>query len=154
MPRKKPAKKSTIPQSPVDENHFLNASLTMQRVQLEVKKFVARSEFDERAMLRSVDMQVFHDEAARRMVMQMQAHVASKKLAVKTVQFPDGPWQFVKFNLISSRWYKFSWVRAFLKRFPVRYISVTLEANAYYPSVEIPDHAAFVEIAMNTSRRY
>lgn len=133
---------------------ILEMDLPIKRVQLEIQKFCAMAEFDASAIIKSVEMRRFQEYTAQKMVYQLMARVASKKYAVKTVRFPDGPWQFVKFNLIGSKLYAIKSVRWFLKRFPIRYNDVTLEASAYYPEIEIPDKAAFVEIVMRARNSY
>lgn len=119
-------------------------ALTIERVALEVKKFAMRQQFDPTAMIRNTDVRWFHEGAARRMVSQIITRVASKKYETKTVSFPADWWQAVK-RRFGPRW--------FLKRYPVVMTDVTMEASAYYPEVEIPDHAAFVEIMMNVQNR-
>ena len=83
------------------------------------------------------DAREIRDEVARRLILQLEAKVASKKYAVKTVRYPA------------------SWLEAFKERFmpdqwqhlwPVKYEEITLEASAYYPEIEIPGKNAFVEI--------
>lgn len=77
------------------------------------------------------------DEVARRMILQFHAQVASRKFAVKTVRYPADWWQALK-----ERWFPRKWQ----KRWPVKYTEDTLEANAYYPEIQIPDRQTFVEI--------
>jgi hypothetical protein len=142
-------KKSTQPggdfRRPYD---VVDCSLTLNRVQREVQSFCFehRTSFHEIGF--GLELRQFEDLAAQHMVHQLIAKVASKKLDVKTVKFPHGPWQFVKFNIIGSRWYNLSLVRWFIERYPVKYVEVTMEANAYHPDVAIPDRATFVEIIM------
>lgn len=129
------------------DNHFVSAELPLRRVQLEMKKFAAQH-------LIHTDLQFrldnYMDQAARAMVLQLQARVASKKYEVKTVRWPDGPWQFIKFYVKDSPLMGLGVVRWFLRQWPVKFIEVTMEANAYYPDVCIPDHDAFVEIMVRT----
>jgi hypothetical protein len=126
----------------------IDCSLTLNRVQREVQLFCMEQRVSHHEIGMGLELRQFEDLAAQQMVRQLIAKVASKKYDVKTVKFPNGPWQFIKFNLIGSRWYGLSVVRKFLQRYPVKYVEVTMEANAYHPDVAIPDRATFVEIIM------
>ena len=118
--------------------------LTIQRVQREIQRYEARYHIDLSGLRSSVEAKIFYDEAAQKMVLGLMAKVASKKYDVKTVRFPSGPWQWVKFNYCQST--RFG--RWLTKRWPIRYTEVTLEATAYHPDIAIPDHATYVDIVM------
>jgi hypothetical protein len=132
--------------------HMVTTELTMRRIQLQVAKFATQYRCDPHSFMRSIDHHAMEDAISGNMVQTLVAKVAMKKLDVKTVKFPHGPWQFLKFELIGSKLYALSPVRWFLKKYPVRYIEITMEANAYHPDIAIPDHATFVEIY--TQARY
>jgi hypothetical protein len=83
------------------------------------------------------DAHEIRDEVARRLILQIEAKVASKKYAVKTVRYPATWLEAFKERFIPNQW-QHLW--------PVKYEEVTLEASAYYPEIEIPGREAFVEI--------
>ena len=113
------------------------ADLTMERIRREILTFESRYQIDLRGLRDSVEATRIMDEAARVMTLQLCAKVASKKYAVKTVRWPLDWWQAFKLQFFSGR---------MLKRWPVIYEEVTLEANAYHPDVEIPNHSTYVDI--------
>jgi len=131
---------SDYPRTPYDT---ISTDLTLKRVQLEVKKFVLERRFDEEAFYGNLDITRYQDEACRQMILRALLRVASKKLDVKTVRFPATWWDAFK-----RHWFPAGW----LLKWPVQYTEVTMEANAYYPDIAIPDHAAFVEIIVNTDK--
>lgn len=100
--------------------------------------------------------ETFYDKIGQRMILELQAKIASKKFAVKTVRFPDGWWQAIRHAVSQSGWMMYQCVRKHFEKHPVRYIEVTMEANAYHPDVAIPDYETFVDIAMmvRASGRY
>lgn len=147
------AKKKTPAQDPFDGSRFVNtAELGYQQITRMVQTIAFEQRISQHEMGMLIETREFQDHAAQYMVRQLLAKVASKKLDVKTVKFPDGPWQFLKFNLIGSPAYGLKIVRWFLKKYPVRYIEITMEANAYHPDIAIPDRATFVEIMVNSRR--
>lgn len=95
--------------------------------------------------MNSAQLNSFYDEAARKMVAELSFKIATKKFEAKTVRFPADWWEAFK-----NRWF----TPRMLKRWPVKFSEVTLEANAYHPSVAIPDHATFVEIMMRSKERF
>lgn len=98
----------------------------------------------EAAMLGGLRFEEFREEAARQMVMQLKAKIATKKFESQTVIFPADWWQSFK-----KRWFP-AWA---LKKWPAKHTEVTFEANAYYPDIEIPGHNAFVEIMVAHRQR-
>lgn len=148
----------THKKAPFDPVDFVcPAEITTDRVQREVKQFEIRRRMDqygfdiERSRF-GLDVSTFMDHATQQMILTLKAKIASKKFDVKTVRFPDGPWQFIKFNAIGSSLYGLRIVRWFIKRYPVKYIEITMEANAYHPDIAIPDYATYVDIAMSAKR--
>jgi hypothetical protein len=134
------------------------ASVHMDRVQFEIKKFCAEARLDERALM-GCDVRTFQDAAARRAVLQIMSRVASKKYEAKTVRFHEDwkqglkeriyAWCFrAEFRLPMGKLLS-KLAHRCQKRWPVRFTEVTLEASAYYPEIEIPDHAAFVQISVD-----
>ena len=86
---------------------------------------------------RNFDAREIRDEVTRRLILQMEAKVASRKYAVKTVLYPATWLEAFKERFLPDQW-QHLW--------PVKYEEVTLEANAYYPEIEIHGKNAFVEI--------
>lgn len=112
----------------------------ISRVRLEVARYAARTDIPEN----NLRIEQYTEEATRTMIMEFHAKVASKKYAVKTVSYPATWWDAFKKRFYPARW---------LKRWPVVFEEVTMEASAYYPDIEIPGHAAFVDIAHKARRR-
>jgi len=113
-----------------------DAQLNVEHIQLYVERFRAAHAID----LRNVELHAdIVREHAERLVLQLSAKVASKKYAAKTVSYPATWWEFFKHRWFPPRW---------LARWPVKFATVTLEASAYYPDIEIPGHAAYVEVAV------
>ena len=132
----------------------IESDITLDRVQRDVQRFMAQERLDMGAgNIYGLDMRTYVEEATRRLVVQLQARVASKKYDVKTVRFPDGILQWIRFNLIASSLYGLKPVRWLVAHWPERNIEITMEANAYHPDVAIPDHDTFVEVVMKARRR-
>jgi hypothetical protein len=102
-----------------------------------------------------MSMEDIGNEYARKAVMEITARVASKKLDVKVVRYPATAWDHIKESAVQ-------WLRShglhgdaelIVKRWGINYVEVKTEANAYWPSLEIPDHEAFVDIAVNARYR-
>jgi len=151
---KQPKMKSN-PFDPFASPHVLSADVSMRTVQREVQRFEMMHRFDKHEIegcRYGLEAKTFMDYAAQQMVLQMTAKIASKKLDVKTVRFPDGAWQFVKFNLANSQARGIKLVQWFLKKYPVRFVEITMEANAYHPDIAIPDHDTYVNIAIMAKR--
>jgi hypothetical protein len=150
--------KTPKPDTPFNADKFIcPADITTQRVQREVQRFemtqrMDQCGFDAGRSRYGLDVRTFMDHATQQMILQLQATIASKKFDVKTVRFPDGAWQFLKFNLAQSQARGIKVVQWFLRKYPVRYIEVTMEANAYHPDIAIPDHETYVNIAINAKR--
>ena len=125
--------------------------ISIDKIILTVDRLSCRTALD-LACFKESQMRAIYDEMAQRMILELQAKVASKKYAVKTVRYPDGAWQFVKAHMSASKLNAFKIVRWFLKRYPVRFVEVTMEANAYHPDIAIPGHEAFVEIVTRAER--
>lgn len=139
------------------DDYLLTASLGYDRVQREVAIFETQSSHDNyggdmRGMRFGLDHETFIDHATQQMVLKLKATIASKKLDVKTVRFPDGVWNAMKHWLKNSDWMMYQFVRAWLAKHPVTYIEVTLEANAYHPDIAIPDHQTYVDIAVRARK--
>ncbi len=138
--------------------------IDMRRITRSVETFkhrMAMENFEMRDIHKSTHFhglkwETYYDELAQRMILELQAKIASKKFAVKTVRFPDGWWQAIRHAVSQSQWMMYQCVRAHFTKHPVRYVEVTMEANAYHPDVAIPDHDTFVDIAMHVraSGRY
>jgi len=87
--------------------------------------------------IRPVLMTAVLHEVTRDVILRFQLRVAARKYATKTVSYPATWWDAFK-----RRWFPASWLR----RWPVRFESVTMEACAYYPDIEVPGEEAFVDI--------
>jgi hypothetical protein len=117
--------------------------LDMKTIRLAVTQLCARQMIQDHAFLQGAELSHFRDEAARRLILDFSAKVASKKYEVKTVRFPADWKQAVKLRFAKPG----TWLgQKILKRWPIQYTEVTLEASAYYPDIEIRGHQAFVEI--------
>jgi hypothetical protein len=156
---KKQAKKKTSPamkSAPYQpDDYLISNSIGIQQVQREVARFEMRHSFDKHEIDGSrfgLKASTFMDYAAQQMILQLKATIASKKFDTKTVRFPDGAWQFVKLNLQKSPAYGIKAVQWFLKKYPVRWVEITMEANAYHPDIAIPDHDTYVNIAVMAKR--
>lgn len=112
-----------------------DAQLNVEQIRLYVERFKAAHAIDLRTEFRADMLR----DVAERLVLQLSAKVASKKYAAKTVSYPATWWEFFKHRWFPPRW---------LARWPVKFATVTLEASAYYPDIEIPGHAAYVEVAV------
>lgn len=134
-PRKPPSPSAAIDQYcvPID------------RITLEITKLQSRFAIDMGGLSRSIDIRSWQDEIAHRMIVDIKARCASKKFDSRVVSYPATWWQHFK-----RAWFP-KWA---LRKWPVELESVSFEASAYYPSIQIPDHAAFVEIAMKAQQRY
>jgi hypothetical protein len=108
----------------------------MKQIRLHVEHFRAAHAIDLRNF--ELDADIVR-EFAERLVLQLSTKVASKKYAAKTVSYPATWWDFFKHRWFPARW---------LQRWPVKFATVTLEASAYYPDIDIPGHAAYVDIAV------
>lgn len=141
----------------IDPSYYIcNASLSMDRVKREVRQFEMMQRMDQYGLPNDsrfgLDVETFMDHAAQQMILRMKARIASKKFDVKTVRFPDGAWQFVKHNIQKSSWMMYKFVRDWIANNPVRYIEITMEANAYHPDIAIPDQATYVDIAVSARK--
>lgn len=142
--------------------HLTEDDISIKRITRNVETFkhrmaIDRYDFDHRSpTFHGLKWETFYDEIGQRMILELQAKIASKKFAVKTVRFPDGWWQAIRHAVSQSSWMMYQCVRAHFTKHPVRYVEVTMEANAYHPDVAIPDHDTFVDIAMHVraSGRY
>ncbi len=129
-------------QSPYDT---ITGRLNFEHIRLESKRFIASSEFGFDMRVPAPDeLRAFECEVGRRLVIEFQRNVASRKYDVKTVRFPADWWQAFK-----RRWFP----ARILKRWPVKYTEVTMEANAYYPEIQIPERQTFVEVLMSARNR-
>lgn len=117
----------------------ITAELTTSRIQLEIKKICAQMRMDPSHLCRNMELQWVQDEMSRQLVATMIATVAARKYDVKTVRFPRDWWQAFK------KQYFPMWA---LVRWPVQYDEVTMEANAYYPEIQIPNKQTFVEVCL------
>ncbi len=128
------------------------SSIAVERVQRDVTRCCARYAIDLTALSRA-DVKAVYDEVARRLILQLQAKVASKKYEVKTVRFPASAWDAVKDEIASWCRRKGFHRAATFFRERVTHTEVTMEANAYHPSIAIPDHETFVEIMIIARNR-
>ena len=120
------------------DDRITAGEINVNHIRLAVERLRAECGFD----LRNLEMREFRDECARRLIFQLEAKVASRKYAVKTVRYPASWLEAFKERFIPDQW-QHLW--------PVKYAEVTLEASAYYPDIEIRGHQAFVEI-MHSAR--
>lgn len=137
--------------------YLCTASLGYEQVQREVARFEMQSrhdyyDFDPSGSRYGLSYETFIDHATQQMVLQLKAKIASKKLDVKTVRFPDGPWNHIKHWIKNSDWMMYQFVRRWIEKHPVSYIEVTMEANAYHPDIAIPDHETYVNIAVRAKK--
>ncbi len=130
------------------DDFVYSGDVTMKRIRFAVERFAAMNAISLRDGYMGLELRRIEESCGEKLVLQLLAKVATRKLDVKTVKFPDGAWQFVKHNATKSSIYGLKIVRWFLNKYPVRYIEITLEANAYNPDIAIPDHDTFVEIVM------
>lgn len=130
----------------------ITGEVPIKTVQLEVERFRMRQNIDMHC-LEKADIRTFVDEAARHFVIDFQARVASKKYEVKTVQFPATWKQAAKMAFCRWKRTPARLARWILRKWPVVMEEVTLEASAYYPDIEIPNHQAYVQIAMSVHKR-
>lgn len=138
-----------------DPSAFITpADLDMKRIQFECRKWIMEYRMDLHSFASDLQFEQIRDEASRHMVLTLLATVASRKLAVKTVSFPDGPWQWVKWELKNSRYASSKFVRWLIKKYPVRQNEITLTANAYDPEIAIPDKSTFVEICVKSEQKW
>lgn len=72
-------------------------------------------------------------------------NIASRKVDSKSVSYPDGWKQAVNQRLHEIRW----WPKWAKRKWPIRSVTVTLEANALYPTIAIPNHSASVEVIVH-----
>lgn len=138
------------------EQYVCPADITAQRVEREVRRFEMTQRITDYGMPSGsrfgLSMESFIDQATQQMILKLKATIAAKKFDVKTVRFPDGAWQFLKFNLSNSQARGIKAVQWFLKKYPVRFVEITMEANAYHPDISIPDHDTYVNIALQVRR--
>lgn len=126
------------------EYDVITGSLETKRITLEIRRIEAEYRFDPRSFLKSMESHQFYDEVSRQMTQRLIALVASRKYDVKTVRFPSDWWQSFKKRFFPM------WA---LQKYPIQYTEVTMEANAYYPEIEIPDKQAFVEVCIREAYR-
>lgn len=144
----------------MNPNRILSAEVSTEpcreRIRLAAQRFGSRFEMSWRGddgRFYGQSMEDLGNEYARRAVLEITARVASKKLDVKTVRFP-ATWKdacLEAFANWANRWGEHGWATAARKR--IEYTEVTLEANAYWPDLEIPDHDTFVDIAVASRNR-
>jgi hypothetical protein len=132
------------PTSKRREGEVFKTFLDQHKISLAIAQFKSRAMIDLGFFEHNLDVEIFQDEAARRLVAELTLRVASKKFDSRTVIYPANWWESFK-----KRWAP-SW---FLKRYPVRHDQITFEANAYYPDIAIPDHAAYVDIVTRVKDR-
>lgn len=147
--KKKPTKASDV-----KSYDALICDLPVKRIQLEVKKWMAQAQFNMHDSCYGLSMDRVMDAAGERLVLELQAKIASRKFDYKKVSFPDGAWQACKYALKNGNLGGIKLVRWFIKKYPVRMVEVEMQASAYYPEIAIPDHAAFVEICMMERMKY
>jgi hypothetical protein len=145
----------------MNHDRIISASVPIEdcnrSVRLAAQRFGSRFQMNWRGegdgRFYGMSMEDLGNEYARRAVLEITARVASKKLDVKTVRFPS-TWRDAALEAFASwanRWGEHGWATAARKR--INYTEVTLEANAYWPSLEIPNHEAFVDIAICARNR-
>lgn len=119
------------------DDRIATGEITTRHITLAVEKLRAQYAMGLYCHPGNFDAREIRDEVTRRLILQLEAKVASKKYAVKTVRYPATWIEAFKERFIPEQW-KHLW--------PVKYEEVTLEASAYYPEIEIPGKNAFVEI--------
>lgn len=121
--------------------HVAAAEVGIRRIRFEVERYMQMYQIDLKCV-RPDQLEVTVDRVAEEMILKLQTKIASKKFASKTVRFPSTWWDAFKHRFFTPR---------MLKKWPVKWDEVTLEASAYHPDIAIPDHQTFVEI-MHASR--
>lgn len=121
---------------------IIAGELTTKRIQLEIQRIAFELRFDPRGLSRNTEIEFAREEMSRQLVARMVSQVAARKYDVKTVRFPKDWWQAFKKQFFPM------WA---LVRWPVQYEEITMEANAYYPEIEIPDKQAFVEVCIHNT---
>jgi hypothetical protein len=116
-----------------------DAQLNVEQIRLYVERFKAAHAINLRTEIRTEIRADMLRDVVKSLILQLSAKVASKKYAAKTVSYPATWWEFFKHRWFPRRW---------LARWPVRFATVTLEASAYYPDIEIPNCAAYVDVAV------
>lgn len=145
----------------MNHDRIISASVPIEEcnrsVRLAAQRFGSRFQMSwrggEDGRFYGMSMDDLGNEYARRAVLEITARVASKKLDVKTVRFP-ATWKDACLDAFAgwaNRWGEHGWATAARKR--IKYTEITLEANAYWPSLEIPDHETFVDIAVRARDR-
>ena len=122
------------------DDRIATGEITTQHITLAVERLRAQYVMDLYGMHchpGNFNAREIRDEVARKLILQLEAKVASKKYAVKAVRYPATWLEAFKERFIPDQW-QHLW--------PVKYEEVTLEASAYYPEIEIPGREAFVEI--------
>jgi hypothetical protein len=123
-----------------DSYHVASSEVTIKTLTREIKQMILRHEMEYPNGYR-IDPEVFFEEMTRRMVVSLRARIAAKKFETKTVRFPATWWDAFKLRFFPAN---------AIKRWPVNFEEVTLEAWAYHPDISIPDHQTFVEIVVNS----
>ena len=122
--------------------HIAESEVGFLTIRREIEKFRVEYGVD-LEFLRGAELTRVEDEIAKRMIFSIECKIALKKFASKTVRFPATWWDAFKHRFFPSR---------MLKKWPVKWDEVTLEASAYHPDVAIPNKQTFVEI-MHASRK-
>jgi hypothetical protein len=122
-----------------------------RRIFLQSQHFATPMRIDEPS-INGVPVSKYVDGFARQWSLQLSQKIALKKFDYKEVKYPDGWWQFLKHEIGQSKAMSFAPVRWFLQRHPVKFVTVTMEACAYYPDIEIPDQRAFVDVMVREER--
>lgn len=111
-------------------------------VTLTATTVLLRTHIDRHALasVRQAKAEAYLDHITGQMVAQLAARVATEELESKSASWPATWWDAVK-----QRWFP-AWL---LRRYPVRMESVRIEARALFPTVELPEHPRFIQIALD-----
>ena len=111
--------------------------IAVERIVLELEQVGVTRAVSQRLLREAVSIESYIEPMTQKMVVSVIARVAMERLAVETVTYPEDWWQAFR-----ARWAPRWW----LKRRPVRYTVVRIEARAYYPKVSMPEHGPRVAL--------
>lgn len=104
-----------------------------QTLEFDVERFVYGTSLDPRMvenMRNQTTVKHFVDERLKRMFYEVRTTIVKREVDRVEVKYPSGWWQAVKERFAPD------WV---LSRWPVRYTTVELCADALYPTIPVPE---------------
>jgi hypothetical protein len=122
----------------MNTSHIVTGEILHEHVVREIKQLEMRYTAEYPGLYRC-EPSLMVEEMTRRMVASIRLKVAAKKYEVKTVRFPATWWDAFRLRFFPAKW---------LKRWPVTFEEVSLEAWAYHPDIHISNHQTYVEIAV------